>query len=156
MIDWDLWHTLLVVFRHGTYLSAARALQVDPTTAGRKIKKLERQLGYQLFVREGDRLFPTAQCEQLLPNIETAAEALRGIDGEAAAGDQGAIWRDIRITAPPFLVLHLLAPKLETLVRDLRVNVDLIGTADKRMLSRREVHITGAPSGPRVCVQTQS
>ncbi|MCP5084716.1 MAG: LysR family transcriptional regulator [Alphaproteobacteria bacterium] len=141
MIDWDLWHTLLAVFRHGTYLSASRALQVDPTTIGRKIKALERQLGYKLFVRENDRLYPTSQCEDLLPNIEAAAEALRGIDDEAAKGDQGTIWRDVRITAPPFLVLHLLAPHLGDLIQNLRVNAELIGTADKRLLSRREVDI---------------
>lgn len=141
MIDWDLWHTLLAVSRHGTYLSAARALQVDPTTIGRKIKALERQLGYKLFVRENDRLYPTAQCEDLLPPIEAAAEALRGIDDESARGDLGAIWRDVRITAPPFLVLHLLAPHLGSLIQNLRINAELIGTADKRLLSRREVDI---------------
>ena len=141
MIDWDLWHTLLAVFRHGTYLSASRALQVDPTTIGRKIKALERQLGYKLFVRENDRLYPTAKCEVLLPSIEAAAEALRGIDDEAAKSELGAIWRDVRITAPPFLVLHLLAPHLGDLIQNLRINAELIGTADKRLLSRREVDI---------------
>ncbi len=141
MIDWDLWHTLLAVSRHGTYLSAARALQVDPTTIGRKIKALERQLGYKLFVRENDKLYPTTQCEDILPNIEAAAEALRGIGDEAAKGDLGAIWRDVRITAPPFLVLHMLAPNLGDLIQNLRINAELIGTADKRLLSRREVDI---------------
>ncbi len=141
MIDWDLWHTLLAVFRHGTYLSAARALQVDPTTIGLKVKTLERQLGYKLFVRENDRLVPTTQCEALLPNIEAAAEALRGIDGEAAQNEVGAIWREVRITAPPFLVLHVLAPRLGALIHNLRINAELIGTADKRLLSRREVDI---------------
>lgn len=141
MINWDLWHSLLEVSRHGTYLSAARTLHVDPTTIGRKIKTLERQLGYKLFVRENDRLYPTAQCEDLLPPIEEAAEALRGIDDEAARPDLGAIWRDVRITAPPFLVLHLLAPHLSSLIQNLRINAELIGTADKRLLSRREVDI---------------
>ena len=77
MIEWDLWHVLLAVSRHGTYSSAARALRMDPTTISRKLKALERQLGYKLFVRVGDRLHPTSQCEDLLPNIKTAAEALR-------------------------------------------------------------------------------
>ena len=141
MIDWDLWHTLLAVFRHGTYLSASRALQVDPTTIGRKIKVLERQLGYKLFVRQNDRLFPTTQCEDLLPKIEAAAEALRGLGDEAASGDLGTIWREVRITAPPFLVLHLLAPRMNDLIQNLRINAELIGTSDKRLLSRREVDI---------------
>ncbi len=141
MIDWDLWHTLLAVFRHGTYLGAARALQVDPTTIGRKIKMLERQLGYKLFVRQNDRLFPTTQCEDLLPKIEAAAEALRGLGDEAASGDLGTIWREVRITAPPFLVLHLLAPRLKDIIQNLKINAELIGTSDKRLLSRREVDI---------------
>lgn len=141
MIDWDLWHTLLAVSRHGTYRSASRALQMDPTTIGRKIKTLERQLGYKLFVRENDRLLPTARCEHLLPNIEAADEALRGIDDKAARADLGTVWRDVRITAPPFLVLQLLAPRLGSLIENLRINAELIGTADKRLLSRREVDI---------------
>ena len=138
MIDWELWRILLSVSRHGTYSGAAHALQVDPTTVGRKLKALERRLGYKLFVRDNDRLLPTGACEALLPNIETAAEAFRGIEGGADVSDAGQIWREVRITAPPFLVSHMLAPHLAELASHLRASVELIGTSDRKLLSRRE------------------
>ncbi len=141
MIDWELWRILLSVSRHGTYSRAAHALQIDPTTVGRKLKSLERRLGYKLFVRDNDRLLPTGSCEALLPNVEAAAEALRGIESGGEVSDAGQVWREIRITAPPFLVSHMLAPHLPKLVEGLKAVVELIGSSDRKLLSRREADL---------------
>ena len=64
MVEWDQWRTLLAVFRHGTYTQAARALRVDATTVGRRLKSLEQELGYELFLRENERLFPTIEYRE--------------------------------------------------------------------------------------------
>ena len=138
MLDWDLWHALLQVVRQGTYRGAAKVLKIDPTTIGRKIKKLERQLGYQLFVRHNGRLHPTGQCEALLPRLDQVATALRQIDVENSENEAAGLWRETKITAPPFLVSHLLAPNLKTLARDLASKVELQGTSNRQLLSRRE------------------
>lgn len=141
MVDWDQWQTLLAIFRTGTYTRAAKALGVDPTTVGRRLKLLEKSLGHELFLREYGRLFPTRRCEALLSHIEAAAEALRGAEQETAAVEPGTVWRELRMTAPPFLVSHLFAPAMYTLARKHRIRAELMGTASKVSLTRREADI---------------
>lgn len=141
MIEWDQWQTVLAIFRHGTFKRAAQALGVDATTVGRRLKLLERQLGYELFRRENGRLYPTRHCEALLAHIEMAAEALRGAEQESASIETGTVWRELRMTAPPFLITHLFAPGVATLTRQHRVRLELMGTASKARLSRREADI---------------
>ena len=141
MIDWDNWRSLLAVVRHGTYSAAARALRVDATTVARRLKYLEGQLGYALFVRDGDRFHPSSRCEELLVHLESAAEALRLAEHASAGADQGAAWRTLRMTAPPFLIGYLLAPSIGQLTRKRRYRVELVGTASKAGLQRREADI---------------
>lgn len=141
MVDWEQWQTLLAVFRHGTYAGAARSLEVDATTVGRRLKLLEKRLGYELFLRDNGRLFPTARGESLLAHVEAAAEALRSAEQESASVDVGAVWRELRMTAPPFLITNLFAPALPALTRTHPVRVELMGTASKAGLSRREADI---------------
>lgn len=141
MIHWDRWHTLLAVFRHGTYAMAANALRIDSTTVGRRLKRLEQELGYELFIRDNERLHPTTRCQDLLTHIEAAAEALRGAEQQSARDDLGSVWRELRITAPPFLINSLFAPAMNELVAGLRIKVELIGTASKAPLARREADI---------------
>jgi len=141
MVDWDQWQTLLAVFRQGTYAGAARSLRVDATTVGRRVKLLEKRLGYELLLRENGRLYPTARCESLLAHIEAAAEALRGAEQESASVEPGAVWRELRMTAPPFLITNLFAPAIAALTRSHPIQVELMGTASKAGLSRREADI---------------
>ena len=141
MVDWDQWRTLLAIFRQGTFAGAAKSLRVDATTVGRRLSLLEKHLGYDLFLRQNDRLRPTRRCEALLGHIETAAKALRDAEEESALAEQGEVWRELRLTAPPFLINCLLAPALAALVARHRIRVDLIGTASKVGLPRREVDI---------------
>jgi DNA-binding transcriptional LysR family regulator len=141
MIEWEQWRTLLAVFSHGTYARAGKSLHVDATTVGRRLKLLERQVGCELFVRENDRLYPTRRCEAFLPHVEAAAEALRGAEQDVSGQEPGAVWRELRITAPPFLVANLLVPEIAALVQTHRVKVELMGTSNKLLLSRREADI---------------
>lgn len=141
MIEWDHWRTVLAVFRTGTYSGAARMLRLDATTVGRRVKSLEHRLGHPLFVRDGDRFHPTKECEPLLTHVEAAAEALRDAEQAGPAPDQGAIWRDLRITAPPFLISGALAPALPKLSSGRRIRVEMVGTASKAGLQRREADI---------------
>jgi DNA-binding transcriptional LysR family regulator len=141
MVNWDQWQTLLAVFRAGTYVKAATALQVDATTVGRRLKLLERQLGHALFLRHEGRLHPTRQCEDLIAHVETASEVLRAAEQDVMTSDSGIVWRELRMTAPPFLIRHLIAPAITTLVREHRIRIELMGTGTHLSLSRREADI---------------
>ena len=141
MINWNQWQLVLEIFRSGSYAGAAAALSIDPTTVGRRLKSLELSLGYDLFSRAGEGLFPTERCALLLAHIETAAQALRDVEQESAPSALGAVWRELRMTAPPFLVTNLFAPAVAALTKAHRVQVELIGTARNISLPRREADI---------------
>lgn len=141
MVDWDQWQTLLAIFRHGTYAAAAKSLEVDATTVARRLKLLEKRIGSELFLRENNRLYPSRRCESLLGDLEVASEALRRAEQQSASVEAGAVWRELRMTAPPFLVSRLFAPEISTLARQHRVHVELLGTASKVELTRREADI---------------
>ena len=150
MIGWDKWCTLLAVFRHGTFKQAAHTLAIDASTVGRRLKILERDLGYELFLRANDKLVPTQKCEVLLTHLEVAAEALRNAEQQTAGLEPGAVWREVRMTAPPFLITNLFAPAMNRLTENRRMRVDLVATDNKAMLSRREVDIAiRIEDGPR-------
>ena len=141
LVNWDQWQTLLAVFRSGTYSKAAPLLQVNPTTVGRRLKLLEQQLGYPLFFRQDAELHPTYQCEALISYLEDASEILRAAEQDSVSTDSGVIWRDVRMTAPPFLIKHLFAPSVIELTRVHRIRIELMGTGSHVSLSRREADV---------------
>lgn len=141
MVNWDQWQTLLAIFRGGSYAKAAVTLQVDATTIGRRLKLLEQQLGHHLFMRHEGHLYPTHQCEGLIAQVETASELLRAAEQDLAAPESGTVWRDLRMTAPPFLIRHLFAPAVPALIEAHRIRIELMGTGSNLSLSRREADI---------------
>ncbi|KQX18537.1 MULTISPECIES: LysR family transcriptional regulator [unclassified Sphingomonas] len=92
-MHWDDLQFFLSLARTGLLTNAARQLDVDATTVGRRIRRLETSLGGQtLFVqgREGHVL--TDAGRRLLGRVETIE---READAIAAGGDQ-AIGEDVR------------------------------------------------------------
>ena len=141
MVNWDQWQTLLAVSRSGTYAKAAAVLLVNATTVGRRLKLLEQQLGYPLFFRQEGHLHPTHQCEALITRLETASEILRATEQDSASAESSVVWRDVRMTAPPFLIKHLFAPAIAQLTKAHRIRIELMGTGSHVSLSRREADI---------------
>src|SRR4051812_31754627 len=54
--DWDDLRFFLAVHRAGTLAAAGKALKVDHTTVGRRLRGLESALGARLLERRRDRL----------------------------------------------------------------------------------------------------
>ena len=157
MEDWEGWRTLLHVVRCGTVADAARALGVDPTTAGRRVRRLETRLACRLVERRGGRLEPTPACAELVPWLEQAEAALL-LAGGAAGPEDGAVgWRRIRVTAVPFLCDHLLAPNIGRLsAKHPRLGIELVSEDRNLSLTRREADLAlrlGPPAGPSLGAQ---
>jgi DNA-binding transcriptional LysR family regulator len=72
----------LAVVEHGQVTSAASALRVAQPSLSQAIKALERDLGVQLFTREGRTLRPTGAGQAL---IEPARQVLGDLDTARAA-----------------------------------------------------------------------
>lgn len=64
------------VYRLGSMTQAARALNVSQPSVSKVLAHAETQAGFQLFVREGNRLLPTPEGERLYPHAAAVFDAL--------------------------------------------------------------------------------
>jgi DNA-binding transcriptional LysR family regulator len=124
--SWNDVRVFLALFRAGTLTSAAVRLGVNASTVGRRLDALEAALGARLFDRTPDGVTPTAATEQLLAHAERLEQAAHAFGG-AVAGFETRPEGVVRITAPPGVAEHFLAPALPRLLRrypGLRVELD--------------------------------
>jgi len=138
---WDHLETFLAAWRAGSLLGAGKALGVNASTIGRRLGALEAAVGVQLFERTKEGVLPTVHAERLLPwavAVEQAHQGFVNAVGELEREPVGTV----RVTGPPGLVDHFLAPAMGELRHrypGLQVVLDAsIGYAD---LSRGEADI---------------
>lgn len=84
--DWNDYRAFIVVAQTGQIARAAKKMGVDATTVGRRIRRLEGQIGYTLFeqTREGQAI--TQAGEKLLNAIEVMAAAADAVQPTAPRG----------------------------------------------------------------------
>jgi DNA-binding transcriptional LysR family regulator len=141
MFDWENMRHFLAVGRIGTLSGAARALQVDHATVGRRLSALEDQLNSRLVERQpractltttGQRVFELAQAmEESAYSIERFLDASRSpLKGKVA------------LSAPPVLVANFLVKHLAAF-RLAHPGVQLSVSAQARVVSlgRRQADI---------------
>ncbi len=85
--NWDHLCVFLSAARHRNLAAAARRLGIDHSTAFRRLKKLEHQLGGPLFERRPEGLALTTLGTELLPNIETVETAMLALERQVVAQD---------------------------------------------------------------------
>ncbi|HOZ24872.1 MAG TPA: LysR family transcriptional regulator, partial [Thermomonas sp.] len=109
----DLNDTLVFVrvVEHGSFIAAARSLQLPKTTVSRKVQDLETRLGAQLLHRTTRKLGLTEagniyfeHCQRIARELDEAESAV----GQLQQGPRG--W--LRITAPYSLGIERIAPLL--------------------------------------------
>ncbi|EHM01724.1 LysR substrate binding domain protein [Acetobacteraceae bacterium AT-5844] len=91
----------------GSVTRAAQELRISQPAASKMLRQAEDRLGFQLFVREGKRLVPTAEAHALLPEWLGAVAALDGVSRLADALRKGRSGR-LAIAAVPVLATALL------------------------------------------------
>jgi DNA-binding transcriptional LysR family regulator len=84
-IDWKDLRYFVWAVRSGSLAAAARALEVEHSTIGRRLSSLERTLGGALVTRRPDGLRLTPLGEQVLPLAEEAERAVLAVQDLAAA-----------------------------------------------------------------------
>jgi DNA-binding transcriptional LysR family regulator len=139
--SWDDVRVFLALFRARTLSSAAIRLGVNASTVGRRLDALEGALGARLFDRTPDGVAPTAATEHLLGHAERLEQAAHALGG-AVAGFEARPEGVVRITAPPGVADHFLAPALPRLLArypDIRVELD--ASIRQLDLTRREADL---------------
>ncbi len=123
--DWDNLRVLLAVLRGGSLAAAARALKVDETTIGRRVKALERSLGTRLFDRTAQGLVPTEAADAIRSAAEGAEAAVPDMHQKVLGSDLRPSGF-VRITATETLSSQFLIPALGSFhdrYPDIRVEV---------------------------------
>lgn len=97
---------------NGSLSATARALDLTPAAASAALKRLEAELGVQLFLRSTRSLRLTPQGERFLAQCRPALEALQQAGAQLAAGGQ-ALKGLLKLSAPSDLGRNVLLPWLD-------------------------------------------
>jgi DNA-binding transcriptional LysR family regulator len=109
-LGWDELRLVLAIGRAGTLSGGARALDVDHSTAFRRLGALEERLGVRLFERARDGYSPTPAGEELVAAAAGFDEAVGELERRLAGADLRPSGT-VRITTTDTLI-DLLTPML--------------------------------------------
>lgn len=147
-MDWDNLRIFLAVARYGQILSAARQLRLDGATVGRRLTRLESQLGCRLFERSPLGCTLTPSGEELLKAAQRVESEMARIESTLIDADR-AMSGKIRIGAADGIGTYFLAPQLGELARQFpNLTVQLVPLPQAFSVSKREVDIAIALDRP--------
>jgi DNA-binding transcriptional LysR family regulator len=115
-MNWDDLRIITAVRDEGTYAGASARLRIDETTVGRRLARIQRDLGVPLFEAVDGLRRPTRQCEAVLEHVRAMAAHVDAIDriGESQPGPVGRL----RIASTNTVAEELLAPRAHRFLRD--------------------------------------
>lgn len=138
---WDDIRVFLAIHRHRTLAAAAARLDLDTSTASRRIAALEAALGVRLFERSREGFLPSRAAEQVLAaaeSMEAAHARLTRDASEVEAQAEGIV----RISTAPGISSVFVAPALVRL-RKLhpKLSIELDASVRPRDLTRHEADL---------------
>ncbi len=154
LTNWDDVRLFLAVLRTGSFFAAAERLDTDPTTVGRRIRKMERGLGVELFERGRRGVRPTGAARLIRASAEAVEAEVAGI-ARGAAGIDMERRGVVRITASEGVGSLWLGPRILAFQRaNPGIEIYIDSTAALRDLEKGEADIAiryGRPeaSSPR-------
>lgn len=153
-INWNDIRVFLTVAETGKIGLAAQKLKLDPTTLGRRIRRLEERLQATLFERTRAGQILTEAGDKLLAQAETMAQAARSIDEQMAA--ETGLSGTLRISVSEGFGSQFLTPYLGSFAQEHpNVTLDLVANSGLLSPSKREadisVMLSRPTAGPVLC-----
>lgn len=148
-MNWNDLQAFLAIAQSGQLAKAAAAMRVDATTMGRRLRRLELQLGATLFeqTRQGQVL--TEAGEALLARVEEMASAAAAI-GEGPDAATSGIGGTLRLSVSEGFGTWFLAEHIPAFARQHPgLTVDLAASSGFLSPSKREVDIAVMLSRPK-------
>lgn len=143
-MNWDDLRFLLAVSEAGSLAQAAKRLEVDHTTVGRRVEAIERTLGLKLFTRTTSGYVRTLDAERLLEPLKRVESAMH--DFERLATSTDALEGPVRVTSPETFGASYLAPRLAQFSHEHpQVRIDLVPSGTVLDLGRREAQLAVRP-----------
>ncbi|MBU2935521.1 MULTISPECIES: LysR family transcriptional regulator [Pacificibacter] len=148
-MNWDDFRLLLALARAESLGGAARLLRLDATTVSRRIKAVEDRAGAALVVRERLGSSRLTQLGQTLADHAEKME-LHVSAADTLIGRDTGLSGTVRVTAVPFVLNRLLAPRLPEFAKQHpNLNISLIPDRLNLSLTRREVDVAIRFGEPR-------
>lgn len=149
MIDWDDLRVFLAIQRAGTLARAASSLEINATTVGRRLEKLEETAGARLFDRTPDGYRLTRAGHELLPSAERMENEALALERSIAGSDKKPAGV-VRLSVTEMLGTRFIAPHLVDFhERYPEILLDLSCTSRTVQLARREADIALRLAQPR-------
>ncbi|TDF62612.1 LysR family transcriptional regulator [Cupriavidus sp. L7L] len=150
-MNWDDARVFLALYREGTLRAAARSLDVDQATVGRRLAALEGVVGATLFLRTSGGYVLTAAGESVLDAAQRMEQSANDFQ-RLTQGLDDRLAGEVRITTTDSLAMDFLMPALEGLrARYPDVVVQIHASTQMLNLARREADIairTVRPDNP--------
>jgi DNA-binding transcriptional LysR family regulator len=148
-MNWDDLRYFLAIHRAGSLVAAARQLNVNPTTVGRRLEALERELKSPLFHRTPSGYQSTEAGLELLPRAERIEQEMLAVERELDGADQR-VDGTVRLSATEMMATRFIMPHLPALrERHPRLQLELLCTQRSVDLARREADIALRLARPR-------
>ncbi|AHE52981.1 LysR family transcriptional regulator [Sphingomonas sanxanigenens] len=147
VMDWSDLPIFLAIARTGQLTKAAHALEIDATTAGRRLRRLERSLGERLFEQGPDGQSLTPAGERLLTQARAMERAAAAIGSRDAGGPvRGTIRASVSEGFGTWFVSRHLGELAEA---HPGLAVDLVATSGFLNPTRRETDVAVLLARPR-------
>jgi len=140
-VNWDDARVFLAVCRASTLRGAARILNVDQATVGRRIAALEKSLGATLFLRTSDGYALTAVGEAALKSVEKMEHSALELERQIQGLDDR-LTGSVRVSTTDSLAIDFLIPAIACLhEQHPDVQVQLDASTQILSLAKREADI---------------
>ncbi len=145
---WDDMRCFLAVARDESLSRAGRRLRLDAATVGRRVARLERDMGVILFTKSPQGYALTGEGQRLMTHV-ARAEAAMGEALDDLAGRGGALSGQIRLGAPDGAANFLLPQVCAAIVEENpELEVQIVALPRVFNLSKREADMAIGVSPP--------
>ena len=149
MFDWNDLHSFLELSRCGKLTLAAKRLQVEPTTVGRRITRLEKELNAHLFDRSPKGYALSEEGSHLLAHAEKIESEVNSIYQLISAADV-TLTGSVRMAVPEGLGVGIISKYLKDFhAMHPGVELELLADTRARSLSKREADIAIVMARPK-------
>jgi len=145
---WDDLRIFLAVSRETSLSGAGKRLRLDPATIGRRIARLEAEMGVDLFAKSPQGYALSDIGQRLLVRAEEVEQAMQAASEVSGAANEG-LSGQIRLGAPDGSANYLL-PQVCAAISDENPDLDIQIVALPRVfnLSKREADVVIGVSAP--------
>ena len=141
MLNWNDLRSFLELARRGKLTMAGKKLNVEPTTVGRHINRLEKELKVHLFDRSPKGYSLTNQGDKLLTYVENIETKINSIY-QSISGTDTVLTGTVRMAVPEGLGIGIISKHIKAFKEQHpAIELELVADTRSRSLSKREADI---------------